>query len=681
MSEISITDPKIETRGIYGDGYEINLSAYEGIDTSRLAVVFSGQGSARPGMFLEEYQRLPAMKQHFAIADKMAADRGLPAISSFILDAAKLEGETLCKVRNLAIFTAQIACYEAIIEAGLRPIVVSGFSQGEVAALVASGIASFTDGFKILCALDRVSSPPNSLGYMMAVAASPDRLQQILDPKTYLVSCIGAPEQITISIRPEHVDQVTKILKQHDILIKLLDIPQPYHTELMRPVSDRIHSFLQSGQIRFKTPALPMVSCISHRVIDAHNCRNTDWVEIMSRQTTEKVDFVGQIQIIRSFRCGSFLEIGPGRSLQNFIAATLKQQPHRIIELSKVLLPRTEKNNTTKEVAFASNPLLKILQRAIAKVTGYQIERISLEDRFQEDLGVDSLKTAEIILQVMKESGRNLDPARSISGFKDVHSAVEMLEKAPIASYDLKPVHTARFMRGRTVWRACPLEQQSPVVFVAQASLTIEFQQIVTQTVSPAELADRIAAMPARPLLVIRADKPELPFQKALLPTDTRGFLEQTARIIEFFQKILQILPEPNFDLFLVTSQQSGPLAMALPGLLWCLRREFPGLFCKHIHLGLETSENQLETIVRCERNDPFQPLVRYDPERQIAVIEPFSEKVRPALPGVIVAFGGAKGITFALLERIAKKGSHIYIAGRSPARDSTVARNLATLR
>ena len=47
----------------------------------------------------------------------------------------------------------------------------------------------------------------------------------------------------------------------------------------------------------------------------------------------------------------------------------------------------------------------KILNKAIMTVTGYEVTSIDVADRLQEDLGIDSIKKAEIIFKVLDEVG------------------------------------------------------------------------------------------------------------------------------------------------------------------------------------------------------------------------------------------------------------------------------------
>lgn len=66
------------------------------------------------------------------------------------------------------------------------------------------------------------------------------------------------------------------------------------------------------------------------------------------------------------------------------------------------------------------------LRKAVAKLTGYEIESISVEDRFEEDLAIDSLQKLLVLFEVMRE----VDPEPQELGGLDGLDAVQTLADA-----------------------------------------------------------------------------------------------------------------------------------------------------------------------------------------------------------------------------------------------------------
>ena len=64
------------------------------------------------------------------------------------------------------------------------------------------------------------------------------------------------------------------------------------------------------------------------------------------------------------------------------------------------------------------------LNRILIKLTGYSLDSITLEDRLQDDLSIDSLKKAEIVFQYLDDtdnsSSVNLDSIEKLSDILDL---------------------------------------------------------------------------------------------------------------------------------------------------------------------------------------------------------------------------------------------------------------------
>jgi len=127
-----------KSQGYYFGSYNILMDEYLGVDFSRRCFVFPGQGAAFPGMFKNEYFNFETIREKFEKADLMALKFGLQKISDYILNPEDLKKETLPIVRNLALFTLEVALHEFFVSKKIVPKIVTGHSFGEYAALVAS---------------------------------------------------------------------------------------------------------------------------------------------------------------------------------------------------------------------------------------------------------------------------------------------------------------------------------------------------------------------------------------------------------------------------------------------------------------------------------------------------------------------------------------------------------------
>lgn len=644
--------------GLYTGRWEVAFAPYRGVDFSRVCFTFPGQGAAAPGMLRSAYERLDVVRRRFAQADAKAAAEGLPAPSAYIL--AETGSADLARVGNLALCTLQVSLFEQLAASGMHPRVLTGFSQGEYPALVCAGALDFELMIDLLLARDRACPPANELGYLVAVEASPARIAQILDPRDYEVSNRNSPRQTAIAVVPQKVRQVKAAIAAQDIRCKVLDeVPQPYHSSHLRPAAERFRAWLEPRAIRLRPPRLPILSSVTKRFLPKGGLDVAAATDLLARQIAEPVDFVRQVRAAHARRCFSFLEVGPGATLATFVRDILGEREHKILELAGYL-PGEARPERPPAVELARSPLFAVLRRAIARVSGYEIESISIEDRFQEDLGIDSIKKAEILVTITNDGDRRPIREVDVAAIRSLEDAVYLFsaprgEDPETAEPAPRPVRCGRHVLR---WRRRDLPPPRAARELPPERL-IRLKELLAGEVSGDEIARSEGGV------VLVAGERDL-------TGDLAADLAALVRVVLCFRAFARADAGGDLDLCLVTAGESPAIHLGLAGFFKALRKEVPRLFFRHLHLDRMPSPNELLRLVGKERLAGGEIEVRYSGGvRAVAGLEPLSEPPGVAtLPpaAVVVALGGAKGITRALLARLARSGrAHLYLAGRSP--------------
>ena len=111
----------------------------------KIAFVFSGQGDQFPGMGKDLYEKYPVAKKIFDLCDDIR-----PGTSSQCFHGTE---EELKETKNTqpCLFAMELAAANILIEKGIVPDVVAGFSLGEVVAATVSGIFDNKTGFRLVC--------------------------------------------------------------------------------------------------------------------------------------------------------------------------------------------------------------------------------------------------------------------------------------------------------------------------------------------------------------------------------------------------------------------------------------------------------------------------------------------------------------------------------------------------
>jgi acyl carrier protein len=302
------------------------------------------------------------------------------------------------------------------------------------------------------------------------------------------------------------------------------------------------------------------------------------------------------------------------------------------------------------------------LRKAVAKLTGYEIDSILIEDRFQEDLAIDSLKKVEILVEVVQE----IDPGRTELG--ELPTAQRLADVVRIFSLPPDPnkigigqPDSGHFGRYAVILRDSPLAIDQ--AHVRAPWKVVQLKALVDHDFN---LPDDLGGVG----LILVASSYDFSLQNDgnRYPMDN---IECLLDLLQTFQSLSPWLEDNNFDLVLATTGDSHPFSQGLSGFFKSWQHECPKLGFKHLHFLTLPLQEELIRLADAERGNTSPIDIHYESgRRQVAVLAPLEDINVDRLAfndAVIVAFGGAKGISHTLLTRLAATGKpHLYLAGRS---------------
>ncbi len=665
---------EIRSKSYFGGGYRLQVKPATA--QASWAFVFAGQGAAHPGMFRDQFHR-PEIRSLFERADKLAVAMGLKPLSSHILAPEGADPAPLLPIQNLSLFTLEVAQFDSLLCRGIFPKALTSHSFGEYAMLVAAGVVSFEDMFQLVAYREQISPPPNERGYLVAVGADRDRTAMMLQGKNIYLSNFNSPSQTVIAVAPGDVDEVERVVKEKGAKAKRLPTPQPYHSPLLLSLKPIMRKFLKGRQWNFQPPAIPFVSSVLHREVNAGNFKAEDIYFILENQLVEPVDFIRQVSALGESGSDRLLEIGP----TSLLSSLAKDCGARETLWVGDILRKTPRKKAAAKSQKPAGKVLSIVNEVIGKITGYKIEEISLEDRFQEDLGIDSIKKTEIMFTVMDRLNFRPEGEVNYARFTKVEDLVGYMEtSAPAAGAAAEaPPKVARFERRQIGWVPKPLD---PVweVSIEPTPLMIpitpeDFGPGFSTVGLAAEFRKQLEECRTKTVIFVASD-----FVSDLSLTADGSLVDWLERslpqAVELVQEVIQLEPKlKEVTVGLVTMGQGSVITESMTAFFKSLRKEMPELRFKHIRL--DDSDPRIEALrwIRDEMRDPLEWEVRYlhgvryvprfDP---IPVMDPL-----PTLPpnATVVAVGGAKGITQSLLLGLEGVKS-LYICGRSSETEIT---------
>ena len=400
----------INTKSLLGDSeYNISFKKYSGVDFSKKCFIFQGQGGIENGMGKYYYENFDLVKKLFDEADKFLLKRGKKRVSDFIVGHDKIDDDKLHIYGNIALFVLETGMFRILVDKNLTPSIITAHSFGEYAALVACGCVSFTDMLDIVYNREFLSEEKNVLGYLVAVRESEGNILDIFknfDGKYYL-SNINSDKQVVLSVSSAELKKLEYFLSKNKLKYKVLEnVPQPYHSPLMYGSREKFKKYLKNRKFKISSPEIPIFSSVLRKKIKKGNFQEKEIMLILENQLTEPVNFIYKIKEIFKDDIRTFVEIGVKRIFIDIIADILNNNSEYKTYFGGDFL--ISKNFYREENASNENiydgKLVKTLKYLVSKTTGYDLASIRLEDRFQEDLKIDSIKKADVVFRFLEEN-------------------------------------------------------------------------------------------------------------------------------------------------------------------------------------------------------------------------------------------------------------------------------------
>jgi [acyl-carrier-protein] S-malonyltransferase len=325
--------------------------------SSKIALLFPGQGSQTVGMGRAFYDAFPAARAVFEEADSALGF----ALSQIIFEGPE-ETLKLTEHTQPAILTVSVAALRMLqpeLESrGLAFAFAAGHSLGEYSAHVAAGTFSFADAVRTVRSrgqfmqnavapgdgamaailgldADRINDicadvsdeltqspikdpadPTQQINVVMEELTDPTnpalttaeaaaRVSAIVAPAN-----INSPNQIVISGSRAAVERAAERCKEAGAKrAVMLPVSGPFHSALMQPAQDSLATTLES--ISFHDPAFPVAANADARLLT----RGPEVRDALIRQVTAPVRWVECIQLLAQSGATHYIEVGPGKVL------------------------------------------------------------------------------------------------------------------------------------------------------------------------------------------------------------------------------------------------------------------------------------------------------------------------------------------------------------------------------
>lgn len=275
----------------------------------KIAFIFSGQGAQYSGMGKELCDSSNAAKAVYEMADSIR-----PGTSAQCFEGTT---EELCQTVNTqpCVFTADLAAAYALVEKGIRPDCIAGFSLGEIAALAFSKMLSDEEAFKLVCRrgelMDKAAKAnPGKMAAVMKI--SPETVEEICKnfDKTYPVNYNSAAQTV-VATTSENADDFCKAVKEAGGIAKLLAVSGAFHSPFMADAAEGLGDYLKD--VEFSEPQIPIYSDYTAQPYEG------DYKALVKAQVENPVRWQKIVENMIDSGVDTFIEVGVGKTLTNLV--------------------------------------------------------------------------------------------------------------------------------------------------------------------------------------------------------------------------------------------------------------------------------------------------------------------------------------------------------------------------
>ncbi|MFC8827454.1 acyltransferase domain-containing protein [Streptomyces sp. NPDC057137] len=377
-----------------------------------------GQGGYTPGNLAGDDS--PDVREVLDAADRVAAEFGREGVSHLMTNADAPSAADLMRsdsfALQLAVFTSAVAGFR-IAERQGGPDVVVGHSMGEIAALTVAGAFSLTDGARLVChRSEALLAHCPSNGGMVALELPAGRTAHLVGAvadRGLAVAVSNAPRQTVVSGPDEAIGTIARLAGAMGVRATRLNAPFPFHSPMLALAA---HAF---GEAVTGIRQRPLRRAVYSPVAGGYVHDDSDLRALIARQLTAPVRFTAAIRQLHADGAQHFVECGRA-GLSGLVGRTVPDvsTAHTVRVRGTDSTPAPTLDETvpaeparTAEVTPAATPapvgvdVLDELRELYASTLGYPVEVITGDADLEADLGIDSLKRAEMLGKVSAQFG------------------------------------------------------------------------------------------------------------------------------------------------------------------------------------------------------------------------------------------------------------------------------------
>jgi phthiocerol/phenolphthiocerol synthesis type-I polyketide synthase E len=252
-------------------------------------------------------EALPAAPKGFDLRKMLGRDDRAPTANDRRLNETRIS--------QPALFVVEYALARLLIEWGVQPASMLGYSLGEYVAACLSGVIGLEDSLAFVARRAQLfeTLPP---GAMLAVALPEEQVRSLLGAHL-AVSAVNGPELCVVAGPPEEIEAFEKLLAGRGVTGRRVKTSYAFHSPMMEPLADGVTALART--FKLVPPTIPYASNVTGKLITPAEAVDPRY---WAAHLTRPVRFSEGLRTLAAQPDLVFVEAGPGQTLSSIVLAS-----------------------------------------------------------------------------------------------------------------------------------------------------------------------------------------------------------------------------------------------------------------------------------------------------------------------------------------------------------------------